>query len=259
MNAPEPLHDRRMVVLGASNVVRGMSRVVASARDVWGGPLDVLFAAGHGRSLGARSSVLGRVLPGILECGLWEALRTRPAAPAAGLLTDIGNDVLYGFPLPQIVQWVRSCLQNLRRHCDRLVVTELPMDRLQELEPWRFYLARSVFFPGSRLRFAEAMEICRALNADIAELAREFDAELIRPQRDWYGADPIHIRYLAAADAWRDILSPLGQIASPVPLRWRDWWSLTRVRPSDRSFFGWRVRFAQPSARLRDGSCVSFY
>ena len=88
--------ERRVVLLGASNLVAGLPRVVEAARSVWGGPLDILAAAGHGRSYGRSSRVLWRTLPGILSCGLWEDLARRPPASTAALLTDVGNDILYG-------------------------------------------------------------------------------------------------------------------------------------------------------------------
>ena len=74
---------RRVVLLGASNLTRGISTVVATAQRVWGQPLEVLAALGHGRSYGIESRVLGRRLPGILNSGLWEALDRSPASPTA--------------------------------------------------------------------------------------------------------------------------------------------------------------------------------
>ncbi|MEX0819484.1 MAG: hypothetical protein WD070_07815, partial [Pirellulaceae bacterium] len=88
--------NRRVVLLGASNIARSPAIVFDSARSAWGSPLDIVAATGHGRSYGMTSCVLGRTLPGILQCGLWEALATRPLVPTAALLTDIGNDILYG-------------------------------------------------------------------------------------------------------------------------------------------------------------------
>src|SRR5205807_8069752 len=56
---------RRVVVLGASNVSLGFGTIVETAARLWGAPLDLLAAFGHGRSYGLRKSVLGRELPGI--------------------------------------------------------------------------------------------------------------------------------------------------------------------------------------------------
>src|SRR5688572_25820972 len=102
MSRPESANsidsDRpRVVVLGASNVTRGISTIYETARLAVGGPLDLYAAFGHGRSLGLHTRVLGRGLCGMLDAGLWRALgdATRPRDSFA-LLSDIGNDLLYG-------------------------------------------------------------------------------------------------------------------------------------------------------------------
>src|SRR5262249_46912085 len=90
----QPPAVRRVVLLGASNLTLGIGTVLGSAANVWGSPLEVLAALGHGRSYGRATSVMGRQLPGIRECGLWPALGVDGQLPTAALVTDIGNDVL---------------------------------------------------------------------------------------------------------------------------------------------------------------------
>ena len=89
-------HQRRVVLLGASNLTRGLSTAVEASRLRWGRPLEMLIAAGHGRSYGLTSRVLARTLPSILACGLWDELAQRATMPTAALITDIGSDLLYG-------------------------------------------------------------------------------------------------------------------------------------------------------------------
>src|SRR5438270_1664562 len=101
---------RRVVLLGASNLTRGISTVVETAQAVWGSPLEVLAALGHGRSYGLRSRVFGRELPGITGCGLWGDVAARGPAETAALVTDIGNDLLYGASVPTILGWVAESL-----------------------------------------------------------------------------------------------------------------------------------------------------
>jgi hypothetical protein len=70
-------------MLGASNLAIHLPTVVETAARLWGRPLDLLAAIGHGRSYGMTSRVMGRVLPGILQCGLWDDLARRPPAETA--------------------------------------------------------------------------------------------------------------------------------------------------------------------------------
>lgn len=260
-DAPTPNSSRRVVFLGASNVVRAISTIIETAELIWEPPLDVLVACGHGRSYGQTSRVLGRSLPGILQCGLWEDLQRRPALSAAALITDIGNDILYGASVGQIAEWVEECLVRLRGGCDRIVVTELPLARIGSVTSWQYRAIRWLLFPGSRVTFTDAMQRARELNARVIELAARHRAALQSPRREWYGLDPIHIRRGSWSAAWCEILSAAGQRRPAHPARgsWRRWWQLRRQRPQSRRLFGIAQRREQPACTLPGGSVISLY
>ena len=107
----------RVVLLGASNLTRSFPQVVATARALAGEPIEVVAALGHGRSFGLRSRVLARSLPGIVGCGLWAALDGAPArARTLALVTDVGNDIVYGVGVETIREWVETCVSRLEEH-----------------------------------------------------------------------------------------------------------------------------------------------
>ncbi len=191
---PAGAPHRRVILLGASNVVRGLSVVTETARRVAGRPLEIFAAIGHGRSYGKASRVLSRKLPGIVECGLWEVLAGRPALPTSALVTDIGNDVLYDEPLDRIVGWVDCCLARLAALDARIVVTRLPLVNLPGLTERKFRLLKRIFFPRSRRSFSEVVQLVQALDQQVVELARRYGAETVSPLREWYALDKIHIR-----------------------------------------------------------------
>jgi hypothetical protein len=256
------LPARRVVLLGASNLTRGIAPAVESACRLWGGPLDILAAYGHGRSYGLRKGVLGRALPGISECGLWQALERRPPAPTAALLTDVGNDLLYGVPVPQIVGWVEACVERLQRVGARIVLTPLPLCSVATLSPARFVFLRSVLFPGCRLSHAMLLEQAGELDRRLRALAREKDLRLAECRLQWYGLDPIHIRRSRLAGAWHEILSqwsdaPLPSAGSRSP--WRRWLYLQLLAPERRWLFGRERWQTQPAGVLEDGTTLALY
>ena len=255
------LPNRRVVLLGASNIARGLSIVIDSARNAWGSPLDIVAATGHGRSYGMSSRVFGRTLPGILQSGLWEALETRQTAPTAALLTDIGNDILYGASADQITRWVERCLQQLTPLTQRITITRLPLASVEGLGPIRFVAMRTLLFPKSRLTLNNALETARELSENLTELAQQYNATLVEPARQWYGIDPIHIKRSHQPDAWRHIFQPWNPEQASVPARHSlvRWTSLRRIRPQSRHWFGVHQRQEQPARRLSDGSLVSLY
>lgn len=252
---------RRVVLLGASNLTKGIGTVLEMACRLWGRPLEVLGAWGHGRSYGRASSVLGRQLPGILECGLWQELARRPA-PTAGLVTDIGNDLLYEEPVEQIVLWLEECLDRLAAINARTVVTLLPVENLQTLSRTRFHLMRTLFFPRSRISLEEVGRRAHALNGELRRLSLERGFGLAEQRAAWYGFDPIHIRLRERSRAWRDILAPWSATSEPAdPIRS----SVARTlylrsrSPERRRVLGFQQRRRQPTARLSDGTTVAVY
>jgi hypothetical protein len=259
---PRKAAPRRVVLLGASNLTRGISTVIETAQGVWGCPLEVLAALGHGRSYGLRSRVLGRELPGITGCGLWDALAARPPAETAALVTDIGNDLLYGASVPTILAWVAEGLDRLTALGARTVMTLLPLASVEALSEWRFKIARACAFPKSRAQFDEILEQARDLNAGLARLATDQQVRIVEQSGAWYGFDAIHIRLRHWRTAWAAILAPWSDAPMTAPAARGSltrWLYLRSLPPLERKLFGCTRRAAQPSGRLRDGTTIALY
>ncbi len=259
---PNPtVPPQRVVILGASNVIRNISTVLATAERFCGQPLDFLAATGHGRSYGLTSCVLGRSLPAIRACALWDALSEQLQVPTVSLVTDVGNDLLYGASVETIVSWVEECLTKLVKMSDRVILTELPLENIARLNSANFFLIRSILFPKSKLTLSAAREMSAALNERIANLASESGATLIKPDVAWYGTDPIHIHRRYSDNAWQQILGPWKTKAATsreAPIRTKRI-PLMRCRPHVRWLMGIEQRRAQPTLRLAGGTHVSFF
>jgi hypothetical protein len=255
---------RRLVLLGASNLVRGLRDVLRAAAQAWEGPLEVLGALGLGRSYGMRSRVLVRDLPPIAECGLWEELARRPPLPTRALVTDVGNDVLYNAPVGRILEWVDACVRRLSDAGAEVVMTGLPLQRLQRLSAPGYALMRTVLFPfHGWLPLTEALDRARALDEGLQRLAAERGAVFVRPRPEWYGLDPIHVRPGAWGRAWRAILTapeadapePSTATAGKVP----SWLRCVTAPPQRQWLFGREHVRSQPVLTLAGGGDVSLY
>ena len=258
---PSRTPKRRFILLGASNVARGIASAVAAADAVWNQPLDLLAAFGHGRSYGLPSMVLGRTLPGIVQCQLWNDLDARTALPTSAIVTDVGNDLLYGASPEKISAWVKNSFERFSRHHAAIAVSGIPLASLAKLRPWEFRFFRTILYPNSRLTFATALTSAGELDERLRALAKEFGARFVEPETAWYGGDRIHIRRAAERLAWRQLLAPLameslGEIP-PAPLR--RFLYLRALTPYQRWVFGIPNGRAQPSGRLPNGTVVSLY
>lgn len=252
----------RVILLGASNLVRGIADAVETARRVLGQPIELLIAMGHGRSYGMSSTILGRTLPGIIACGLWRALDELPPAPTYGLLTDVGNDILYGADPVEISAWIGQCLDRLAVVDCRAIVTELPLESAVRLPSWQYRILRTLLYPSSRLSLAAALERSGDLNERVIRVAAARGAPLVRPRRAWYGVDSIHIRRRHRRAAWQEFMGAWANIADEEP-RFRvsvgRSFYLRRLAPEYRLLWGSEKRCTQPSGRLPDGTTIALY
>ena len=254
--------DARVVLLGASNLTRGISTVVEVAQSVCGGPAEYLIALGHGRSYGRGSIVLGRWLPGIVPCALWDSLAVHPCRATYALLTDIGNDLMYEASVADIAGWVDACCARLEAVGARLVVTELPMGNVTGLTRQRYEFFRGAMFPRCSLSLDQITARAIELNERVGEAARRRGATLVSHCDTWYGWDPIHIRKIFFPQAWPRILTPWAASGGAIPTprgSLRRWLYLRSRVPYVRRIGRFIQRRAQPCGRLSDGSTIAFF
>lgn len=218
-----------MVVLGASNVSRGLARLTGhvAARTMGA---DLFVAAGHGRSYGANSRVWMRRLPSILWCGLWRALdreglvagrcgRAAPERPVLGLVTDVGNDLLYGFAVDQVAAWVRESLRRLADRGARTAVTRLPLASIDGVGPVRYRALRTLFVPGCERSLQQIKDAAAELDEQLVGIAAEVGATVIEQPGVWYGIDALHIRRRHLDTLWNNACDAWGLPSGRRPLR----------------------------------------
>ncbi|MCA9285640.1 MAG: hypothetical protein KDA22_10515 [Phycisphaerales bacterium] len=267
MAAPilNPPRHARAVVLGASNVSRGISTIVESIRRTLGSNVEILVAAGHGRSYGIDSRVLARSVPSILDCGLWSWLASAPPVPSYALVCDVGNDILYGQPSATILAWVEACLSRIRQVSASVAIVGLPMDRLRRLSPIGFRVLSTLLYPTHRVTFEAAFAAAERVDRGLADLARDHGARLVVPSDGLYGLDPIHVRTRQAPAFWRDVLAAWRPDLAPadVPGRSLRRWIAIRSRlPQSCRILGVPIggREAPPGeARFAGGTVVRLF
>jgi hypothetical protein len=252
-----PGETARVVVLGASNVSRGLARLAAIARRRSAGPLDLFITAGHGRSYGVNSRVAARRLPSILGSGLWRALERQPppgddSCRPLALVTDIGNDLLYGFSAGQVAGWVREAVRRLTEQGGRVAITRLPLASLETVGPARYRMLRTCYVPGCRLPLAAVKEAAADLDAQIAAVAADHAAILIEQPGDWYGLDAIHLRRRHLDSLWHTACDAWQLPAAPARTAWRDW-ALLGSRAAEVRSLARRIRYTpQPVVSRSD-------
>ncbi len=249
-NAPSE-RPQTVILLGASNLARAFPAWFGLLRGGCSGPLDLMIAMGHGRSYGQPSRILGRGLPGISQCGLWDQLdRVQPGRRPLALVTDLGNDLMYGVSAEQLLDWLNLSLQRLTDLNSDTVLLSLPMTTLAQLTPRRFEVLRRVLFPRHDRTWPELWQQIERLDAGMRALSQRHQTHWAEASPDWYGWDHIHIRHGAQGMVFRQLFRPWQgwqDPAGPVKIGLYDAWSLRCLRPAERDWFGHPQRTLQPA------------
>jgi hypothetical protein len=197
---------KRVVALGASNLARGIATIAKLTCAAWGPETQLLAALGYGRSYGSYSKVGFRALPSILKSGLWSTLASMPPVRTKVLVTDVGNDILYGFPVVTILGWVAEAINRFGRITRDITLTSLPLESIRQLSDFKYSVIRAALFPGCKMPLENIIESVGELNTGLEELAAKCNVRLVAPNPLWYGADPIHIRRQFWPLAWSEML-----------------------------------------------------
>jgi hypothetical protein len=151
---------------------------------------------------------------------LWRQLESHSAVHTRAFVTDVGNDILYGFTAEQTVTWVAEAVERLQKFTTDIVLTDLPLAGIGRLSQAKFLAFRSILVPSCRLSLGEVMRAAEHLNDGLATLAAARGIQFFRLKPEWYGFDPIHIRPSQWRPAWQEILgSPSGATRNGGGLR----------------------------------------
>ncbi len=256
----------RIVLLGASNLTLSLRLLIQLIQQRCGGPSEILVAAGHGRSYGQFSQVMMRGLPGITNSSLWSQFNlsiTSATQTSYALVTDIGNDILYGVTPEQLLVWVEDCIERLQQQSVHIVMTNLPIASIEQLSERRFNLFRYLFYPYCRLSRSEVISRANIIHSGLMHLAKHKKIELCEQAPTWFGADGIHLRYWQRKTFYQQIINqfPATNVASTADCRDQRLSSSWQQRPqfAYKTIFGKPCRHPQPSGQLSDNATVSLY
>lgn len=260
-------------IFGASNVRRGLPSLLQTTCNTLGTRWDLIVTAGHGRSYGATSHVLGRGLPGIIQAQ-WSQHLQRVAECRWALFTDVGNDLLYGRTPVEIGEWLEHCVAVLHRNNTSITIVGLPFEVLKRVDRKKFLLLRTIFFPKSDLDFLTVVERIERLEETVRLIAQRYQTMYVEPSSTWYGYDPIHVTYGCYDALWQQSLPWMNDKKSPFFIgendvrdnssrsaiaRWRWMLKLFFIRAHEQTWFTFQRSMKQPALHVDALRNVWFY
>jgi hypothetical protein len=174
------------------------------------------------------------------------------------LVTDVGNDILYGFSASQTLAWTTEAVDRLQTLTSDIVVTGLPLASIRELSRPKFLVFRSLLVPQCRLSLVEVVDAAERLHEGLVSLAAARGLRFCNLKPEWYGTDPIHIRPSLWQPAWQEILRGEARAATQS-MSWAEGVSLYLLRPKRRWICGVEQVSVQNGKTLRAGGRVWLY
>jgi hypothetical protein len=236
-----------LILLGASNLSRGCFALVKHIKScLYPRKVDVLIASGPGRAYYASGGLLNVVYPPIYASDIFEAAqkKSKSGYQVVALVTDIGNDIMYGVSTEKVIETVQQIFDRLQSMNAEIFYTTLPVAFEKGDHPVWFCILRSLLFPRSTVAYDEATAGIIEVNRFLKESACR-QGRLIPDMDRYLGYDEIHYGWLRAHNAWshmaRIILGTLGfnmtsEITLPRMIR-SYWEELRQVVGTDMTGF----------------------
>ena len=209
--APAEPTNPLFIFLGASNLARGYTALVKAAENLMHPqPCEFLGAMGPGRGYCAPAGFLKVVYPPIASCGILPAAKRKAehSSRIVALITDIGNDIVYGVPTSRIISTLSEILQDLSAMGAEISITSISVDLERDVGERGYQVLRRIYFPFSKITFAEAAQATKEINRFIENLSSQ-GIHVIRSLERYQGLDRIHHSLLHSSRVWSLIASEM--------------------------------------------------
>jgi len=199
------------VLLGASNLARsfyGLKRCIK--RCILPRPADFVHAMGPGRGYVIRGGIFNVTYPPILNCGILETARNKRKKnqPVVALITDIGNDIMYGASPEEIIAGLQYLLNTFDEFATNIFITSIPIDLKNDIGEFYFRILRQIFFPKSPAEYSQTSKTIEIVNQFILQSSNA-KISVIDDMQQFCGIDKIHYSLLKSHLAWSHIAGDL--------------------------------------------------
>lgn len=190
--------------MGASNLARGFQALTDCLVDSLApNPVEILHALGPGRGYSAEGGIFNILYPSIGSSGILKSASAQREKfhRVIALITDIGNDIMYGVPASEITACLRVLLEKLDAIDADVFVHPIPLDFSKDVSKSQFRLLRSIFYPHSQVDYSKAKEAVSAVN-DFLRDQSGGRVHLLPSAKNFMGVDKIHYSVFHSHKAW---------------------------------------------------------
>ncbi len=206
--------------MGASNLARGYSMFTRHISNCFGNNnTEFLNALGPGRGFCARGGMFNFTYPPIQDCRILEAAKKKSCDNRAVLITDIGNDLMYGVSADTLIESLDSLINRALQWDAEIFLTSIHVNLKKDVSQTTFLILKSFFYPGSSITYEETDLFIIKVNGYLKKKAEQNErVHLISGMESFAGGDKIHYSLLKTHSAWEKVANEICQVLK-VPVQ----------------------------------------
>ena len=222
LNSDQKKHPVLFILFGASNLARSYYGLNLSIkRCIHPRKATFIHAMGPGRGYLCRGGIFNTTYPPIIDCGILESIQKirKPNQKIIALITDIGNDIMYGIHSEKIIEGLQKILDTLGEFTKNIFITPIPINSKNDIGEFYFLLLRCIFFPKSSIKYSQTLESIKVINQFILHSSNK-KTTVINGMEPFCGLDKIHYSFFKSHLAWahiaNNLIEPIGVNVSPI-------------------------------------------
>jgi len=193
--------------MGASNLARGYALLTRYISKCLGSQnVEFLNALGPGRGFCEKGGMFNFIYPPIQDCLIVEEAEKKAKNPRVVLLTDLGNDLMYGVTADALIECLDMLIDRMLKWNAEIFITSIHINIKKNVSRRIFYILRFIFYPRSKINFEEADFLIAKINFYLEEKTRKNKkVHLITGMESYTGPDKIHYSLLKMHKAWSKV------------------------------------------------------
>jgi len=174
---------------------------------------EFLNALGPGRGFCARGGMFNFTYPPVQDCRILEACEKKSCEKIAILITDLGNDLMYGVSADTLIETLDELIDRTLQWDAEIFLTAIHVNLKKDVSPTTFFILKSFFYPGSSVTYEEADLFIQKVNDYLEEKSRQNEkVHLITEMESFAGADKIHYSLLKTHSAWTKVTDEICRV-----------------------------------------------
>ena len=210
------------LLMGASNLARGYSMLTHHLSEcLEKNKTEFLNALGPGRGFCARGGIFNITYSPIQDCQIIESgeKKSKEALRTVVLITDIGNDLLYGVSADTLIASLDIMIDEILKWDADIFLTSIHVNLKKDVSPTIFLVLRSLLYPSSKVNYEEMDLSIFKVNDYLEEKVRKNETiHLITGLEAFAGLDKIHYSLFKTHAAWSAVAEKIFRVIN-VPVQ----------------------------------------